>query len=35
VVNIDPLGGHPKGGEAVALDGETLGIGGASGVPDE
>jgi len=35
VVNIDPLGGHPEGGEAVALDGETLGTGGASGVPDE
>ena len=32
VVDVDPVGGDAQGGEAFALDGEVLFVGGASGV---
>jgi len=35
VVDVDPVFGHPECGEAVALSGQVLLIGGASGVPHE
>jgi hypothetical protein len=35
VIDVDPLGLDPEAEETVALGGEVLLIGGASGVPDE
>ena len=35
VVDVDPVGCHTECGQAVALSGQVLLIGGASGLPDE
>ncbi len=35
VIDVDPVGCHPECGQAVALSGQVLLIGGASGVPHE
>ena len=35
VVDVDPLRRHPHSAQRVALGGQVLGVGGATGVPDE